>query len=84
MSKVHDLKVHPDVWAPLWSRLKQWEFRKNDRDFKAGDRLRLRKINPKTGEPLPGPFNEMTVRVTYILHGPAFGVPDGYCIMSIK
>lgn len=81
---IHELKVHPDVWMPLWNGVKTFEFRKNDRGFKVGDTLRLQLIDRKTEKVVSGPLNEVFRRVVYVIEGPAFGIPEGYCIMSIK
>lgn len=84
MPKIHELKVHPDVWDDLWSGIKTWEYRVNDRNYEVGDVLYLRKIDPKTGNFTAGPCDYLHKRVTYILYGPSFGIHDEYCIMSIQ
>lgn len=42
----HDLKCWPEFFCPVRSRLKTFEIRKNDRDYKEGDRLYLREFIP--------------------------------------
>lgn len=81
---IHELKVDPAVWQDLWDGRKTFEFRKNDRDFKVGDGLHLRLLDLVTGKPREGDLYSIHKRVTYILYGPAFGIPKGYCVMSIK
>lgn len=85
MRRIHDLKVHAGVWHALERRVKTWEFRKNDRDFKVGDILLLRLYNPETKEYAEPKDRYRLIReVTYVLYGPQFGIPEGYCIMSIE
>jgi len=78
--KAHTLKILPEFLDPIGNLEKTFEVRKNDRDFQVGDILHLREWLPG-GE--WGPRN-ITCFVTYILHGPRFGIPNGYCVMSIK
>lgn len=79
--KIHDLKTWPKPFDAMRMGLKTFEFRLNDRNFEPGDYLRLMEYNPKTRK-YTG--NEDLMRITYILHGGEFGVPDGYCIMSLR
>lgn len=79
----HILKVHSAVWPDLVTGIKTWEFRLNDRDYKKGDILTLRKWDDGNKRFVTGPRNTIERTVTYILKGPAFGIPAGYCIMSI-
>lgn len=90
----HTLKVWPSVFAALLDGSKTFEFRKNDRDFAVGDELALYEWDP-TKEPsgftseydrkyVPRTGRSMRARVTYIAHGGRFGIPEGYCVMSIQ
>ncbi|MCZ6868077.1 MAG: DUF3850 domain-containing protein [Gammaproteobacteria bacterium] len=84
MPIVHKLKTWSDEWDAVSRRDKRFEFRRNDRDFKVGDVLRLQRWNPVLGE-YTGAL-DILVPVTYVLHGNhhhAFGVPEGYCVMSL-
>lgn len=77
---VHELKTWPEYFQAIMRGDKRFEARKNDRDFRIGDWLRLREWDDDyTGR-------EITVRVTYMLSpGADFpAVNDGYCIMSIQ
>jgi len=80
MIKIHDLKTHPAPFNSMKSGLKTFEYRLNDRNYQPGDYLHLMEYDPETAK-FTG--QEITVRVSYILHGGEFGVPDGYCIMSV-
>lgn len=77
---LHELKADSFPFQAVLDGVKNFEFRKNDRDYKVGDVLFLREIDfdkQYTGR------NSM-VQVTFILYDKSYGVPDGYCVMSIK
>lgn len=78
--RTHDLKTWPDVFAAMAAWLKPWDLRINDRGFAVGDKLRLKCWSPadqdETGEVLER-------LVIWMLEGPAFGLPEGYVIMSL-
>jgi len=79
--KVHTLEIWPDQFQAIYTSKKNFEWRKNDRDFKVGDVLCFRCWSPATHEYLQYPKIER--RVTYILYGPDFDIPEGYCIMQL-
>jgi hypothetical protein len=76
----HELKTWPGPFQAVRDRVKRFEWRLNDRDFAVGDTLVLREWDQRarryTGE-------AEAHRVTYILTE-GFGIPDGYCVMSIE
>ncbi len=77
----HELKTWPDFFAEIKSARKQFDLRKNDRDFQIGDTLRLREYEPATEIYTD---RVITREVTYIVHGPKWGLEKGFCIMSLK
>lgn len=77
----HDLKTWPSAFVAVRDGLKPWELRKNDRGYQVGDLLRLREWCPDL-EDYSGAV-ELRL-VTWILEGPAFGLPEGYVIMSLE
>jgi len=77
MTQTHELKCWSSSFVPMAGGLKNFELRKNDRDFKVGDVLFLREWNPDTDYT----GNTLYVRVMWILYE-GFGLPEGYCIMS--
>ncbi len=81
MSKIHNIKVHPSVVPALAQGLKTFEFRFNDRDYQVGDTLVMTPFDPQHPDITARGF--LTFSVSYIIEGPAFGIPTGYCIMSI-
>lgn len=81
--KTHDLKTHPGPFTATVMGLKQFEFRKDDRGFEVGDVLVLREWDP-SWDPTPSYTGDTaTRRVSYILRGPDYGVPEGYVVMGL-
>jgi hypothetical protein len=80
---IHELKTWPDQFRAIVDGSKTFEIRSNDRDFQVGDVLLLREFDPRL-QCYTAPPAVVEVVVTYVLHGPGFGVPEGYCVMSIQ
>lgn len=74
----HFLKTHPEPFRATETGVKRFEFRRNDRNFVVGDTLVLQEFTPEQGYS----GKEIRRSVDYILHS-GFGLPDGYCIMSL-
>lgn len=83
MPKTHRLKVHHSVVPDLVSGVKSFEFRFDDRNFEVGDTLDMYIVDDDGKELNWRPAYGMVKLVTYKLPAPAFGIPEGYCIMSI-
>lgn len=77
----HSLKCWPVPFAAIIDGTKTHEIRVNDRDFKAGDLLRLKEWDPETGEYT---LRIITRRVTYVTNGGQWGLPENLCVMSIR
>ena len=78
---LHELKTWPVMFDAVKSGKKRFELRKDDRDFQAGDHLRLMECD--TGMRYSG--QSILVKVQYILRdAEAFGLMPGFCAMSIK
>ena len=87
MSTVHQLKCWPIPFAAMRDGTKRFEYRKDDRNYQVGDVLHVNEWKPDNG-PGMGAFGQYTgegdrYRVTYKLAG-RFGVPDGFCVLSIE
>lgn len=74
----HDLKILPEYFEPVLEGKKNFELRKNDRDYKVGDTLLLREwyANEYTGR-------EVRRKVTYILEK-AVGIDTRYVILAME
>ena len=74
----HEIKILPQYFLDISKGLKQFELRKNDRDYQVGDLVMLREWNGKeyTGD-------KMIVGIKYILKDcPQYGLMKGYCIFG--
>lgn len=78
--KTHSLKTWPQFFRSVRDRLKNFELRKHDRDFKVGDYLLLHEWDPKT-ERYTGQAEGRSIK--YVLSGPAFGLMEGWCILGL-
>ena len=76
-----NLKTWPAYFDAVFEGRKNFEIRRNDRDYQVGDVLHLEKYDPDSGE-YDGSY--LNSRVTYIVHGPQFGILEGFCVMGIE
>jgi hypothetical protein len=77
---IHELKILPEYYDDVISGDKNFELRKNDRDYETGDTLKLMEHDDGsyTGR-------ECSVEITYTLSGcPEYGLKKGYIILGIK
>jgi hypothetical protein len=86
---MHILKTDPKPFEDVWQYKKTFEVRKNDRNFKVGDELILKETyytgeEMKKGKPLTYTQREIGAKVLHVLHGPVYGLQEGWCIMSIR
>lgn len=84
----HDLKTDPEVFDAVAAGLKTFEIRFNDRGFKVGDRLRLRRTTNTgdemaAGAPLVFSGEEVSRLVSHVFSGPMYGLVDGWVILSL-
>lgn len=84
MSK-HSLKISPAYFDAVKNRLKTFEIRKNDRDYKIGDTLTLSEWIPGTYEAGSFSGRRVNVAITYILSHDEFpdGINEGYVVLGI-
>jgi len=79
MSTTHQLKTWPMYFQAIQQASKNFELRRNDRNFQVGDVLELQEWDP-TGETYTG--QSVLRLVTYILFGPFDGLEKGFVCMS--
>ena len=86
----HELKCWTEPFQAVKRGDKPFEWRKDDRDYRVGDTLRLREWNPAyrpDGSLLPKSRgytgDEILRTVTYIIRE-GFGIPEGYCIIGLS
>ena len=78
---VHKLKTLNPFFQDVWDGLKDFEVRKNDRDFKVGDRLQL--IEHSLKYPIMQP-RYIFKDIKYILEGGQYGISNDYVILGLK
>lgn len=80
----HALKTWPEYMEDLIRGVKNFELRKDDRQFKVGDILLLQEYRMGTKDP---GYTGVEVKkvITYILKdAPGFGLQHGYCILGLR
>jgi hypothetical protein len=77
--KVHELKTLRPYFQDVYSGVKKFEVRFNDRDFQVNDLLGLEEFDDAT-QTYTGRY--IIRRITYILSDPMF-VKDGFVIMGL-
>lgn len=84
MSQTHDLKCWPHYFKVILDGDKPFELRRNDRDFHAGDRVRLREYVPPEPGIAEGYYTgrEITADVPYVLFR-AEGLAEGFALLTI-
>lgn len=83
----HILKTDPEVFDAMWAGHKTHEIRFNDRDFKVGDELILKRTEfsgeqMKNGAPLRYTSRSMFRVVSHVQTG--YGLKDGWVILSVQ
>lgn len=77
----HELKTWESYFHAIERDEKRFEIRRDDRDFRVGDTLRLRETKYGNGE-YTG--REAFRAITYIMrHESDLGLADGFCILSL-
>lgn len=73
MTAKHYLKTWPEVFEKVISGEKTFEVRKNDRDFKVGDYVKLQEYSFDSGY---SKRETSWFEITYILKGGQFGIHE--------
>jgi hypothetical protein len=74
----HNLKTAPEEFGAVWDGLKLAEFRKDDRDYQAGDKLCLNETDAAATR-YTGRVVVATVRHVYR----GRFLPEGFCMMTL-
>ena len=86
--KTHELKTDPGCFCMSFCGSKNFEIRKNDRDFKVGDLLMLKETSfsgdeMKEGKPLEYTGRVLSRRINYILPGGKYGLSPEFVVMDV-
>lgn len=76
----HELKIWPQYFEPLLDGAKDFEIRRNDRNYQIGDVLQLREYLRKEGT-YTG--RELTKKVKYISDYPV-GLQPGFVVLGLE
>ena len=75
-----ELKLQNPFFEDVWSGLKDFEVRKNDRNFTVGDTLKL----VEYGESKYYVPRFIYKKIKYILQGGQFGIESGYVVLGLN
>jgi len=80
LSMEHELKILPEYFNEVWKKNKTFELRKDNRDYKVGETLKLLEFD---GEKYTG--KEVSRTITYILKDcEQYGLKDGFVILAME
>lgn len=76
--KIHVLKLEQPFFDDVYNNQKEFEVRKNDRDFKLGDRIKFVEYPHQQ-------FSKFVIKdVKYILEGGQHGIDKDYVVLGLK
>jgi ribosomal protein S17 len=78
LAKVHELKIWPEYFDPLYLRRKKFDVRKNDRGFKVGDVVVFKEWDPATKEYT----TRESHRIIQFIEQGIFGLPEDVCVLG--
>lgn len=86
---IHELKTDPEPFEAIRCGNKTFELRKDDRSYAVGDILVLKKTlhsaaEMVVGAPLQFTGDTLEVKVRHLLRSPAYGLGEGWVILSIE
>ncbi len=79
--KTHELKLNQKISLSVWAGYKQFEIRKNDRDYQFGDRIRFRVVDDE-GNYKSSLLDNKLYEITHVLTG--CGLEPGYVALGIR
>lgn len=77
---IHQIKIAPCYFREVATGQKTFELRKNDRNYKADDKLILQEYNEVLKR---NTSQEIECDVPYVFYGGGLGLDKDYCILSI-
>lgn len=78
---IHELKIKKDYFIAIRNRTKNFELRKNDRDYRVGDLIKFIVLDDFNITYNPSEL----YYISYVLQNcPEYGLQEGYCILAIK
>ncbi|MDR0462555.1 MAG: DUF3850 domain-containing protein [Christensenellaceae bacterium] len=81
----HELKLCKKFYEPVVSGNKTFELRKNDRNFKVGDKLILRPVTDDETRAYINNLPKIHAEISYMLsEGVSGGLEKGYCVLAMK
>lgn len=75
----HDIKSHPKHFQPSLEDKKQFEIRRNDRDYKVGDTVTMHEYHYDHGDNYTG--RKISGRIIYV---DDFAQQDGYIVFGVQ
>lgn len=75
----HSIKTWMPFYQDILDGKKPFEFRKNDRNYSVGDEVVMHEYDDQLEE-FSG--RQLYCTITYLLVGPNFGIPEGYCVFG--
>jgi hypothetical protein len=79
-SMIHELKILPQYYQAVREGIKNFELRKNDRNFNVKDILILKEHE----EPVGYTGRKIIKEVSYVFEGGQYGLDKGFCILGLK
>jgi len=79
---IHELKCWPEPFRRLQLGQKNFELRKNDRLFQAGDLLVIREWDPVTERHTNS--QDLRFEVTFVMPGGQFGLDPEYAALGLR
>jgi hypothetical protein len=78
---MHEVKINPVFFKLVANGTKPFELRKNDRDYKVGDRILLREYCSEKKEYT----DQFCIKgISYVLNGGSFGLDSSYVALGLK
>lgn len=92
MATIHKLKTHPLAFLAMKRGDKNFDVRKDDRNFRVDDQLLLEEFTPagywddgeKDSEKDEYSGDILHRRISYILRGGQYGIEKGYVVLGLK